>query len=436
MLPQISKFFNSFSLLELAFNAKFIKNHSYKIDPNSFLMSFFEVMNDGYFSWEVWAKQFCILSDTVCSSNGLVAKFGFRYISFYKALLEKALVFTQSKSFNSPRISKKFKHIWITDSSCLAMPDSLYKIFPGSRNHIKSFAIARIQLTMDLITDQIFKLDISSFRNNDQSYSDDVLNYASNGDLVIRDLGYFVIDVFRELNERKVEFISKMKYGLNIYDVEETKINLAKKLKDAFNTGASYVDWSIRMSDKKIPVRLIVVKCNPKTTDKKVRKARKDRQQNANHSPDYMEIQGYHILITNIEDDEISIEDIWTLYRLRWRIEIVFKCWKSKLNLDKLFKHKITKNYSVPYCMLYLALTKIVLCHNSMFGPLSRRIVNKKGVPQLSMLKYYHFLAKEFDKIKHKSHSFISQFIIEYASYKKNSISKTHFEMLYMLNSP
>lgn len=435
MLPQISKFFSSFSLLELAFNTKFIKNHSYKIDPDNFIMSFFEEMNEDYFSWEGWAKQFCILSDTVCSSNGLMAKFGFRYISFYKTLLENALVFTQLQSFNSPPIADKFKHIWITDSTCLSMPDSMDKIFPGSRNHIKSFAMARIQLTMDLITDQIFKLDISSFRNNDQSYSGDVLSYAESGDLVIRDLGYFVTDVFKKLNKKNVKFISKIRYGLNIYDEEETKLNLLKKLKNAFDSGSSHIDWPILLSNKKIPVRLLALKAESKTTDRRVRKAKKDRQPSTNHGPEYFELLGYHILITNIEKHEISLKDIWTLYQLRWRIEIVFKCWKSKLNLDKLFKHITTKNYSIPYCMLYMALTKIVICHNTLFVPLRMKISNKRGIPNLSMLKYYNFLANEFHLIKYKSDKVISQFIIQFVCYRHIAKRKTHFELLYMLNS-
>jgi len=435
MLPQISKFFNSFSLLELAFNSDFIKNHSYKIDPNNFVMSFFEVMNDDYFTWEGWARQFCILSDTICSSNGLVAKFGFRYISFYKALLEKALTFSLSQSYNPPPIAEIFNHIWITDSTCLAMPDSMSDIFPGSANRTKRFATAKIQLTMDLIADRISKLDISSFRNNDQSYSDDVLSYATNGDLVIRDLGYFVTDVFKKLNERKIKFISKMRYGLNIYDAEEIKMNLSKKLKDAFNSGVSHVDWIILMSNKKIPVRLLVVKCDDKTNANKMSKAKRNRESKANHSPEYFEMQGYHILITNIDKDEIPLKDIWTLYRLRWRIEIVFKCWKSKLHLDKLFKFKTTTNPAIPNCILYLALTKIVICHNRMFIPLSKTLVDKRGIPQLSMLKYYNFIANDLDRIKHKSHAYIYQFIIKFITYKSKSKLKTHFELLYMLNS-
>ena len=435
MLPQTSNFFNSFSLLELAFNNKFIINHSYKIDPLDFVMSFFDMMNQDCFTWDGWAKRFFISTNTLCSANGLTAKFGFRYIFFFKALLKKALVYSQTQLSNPPPIAFKFNHIWVTDSTCLSMPESLHGIFPGANNQFGSYSTARIQLTMDLLTDQIHKLDICSFRNNDQSYSSDVLGYVKKGDLVIRDLGYFAIDVFKALEKKEAKFISKLRYGMVIRDNQGLRMNLLKKLKLAFNSGVSHVDWHILMSNKKIPVRLIAVKCDSKVASQKVRKAENDRQPKVNHGPEYMEMQGYHILITNIEKDEIDLKDIWELYRLRWRIEVVFKCWKSKLNLEKLFKNKTMKNYSVPYCMLYLALTKIVICHNSMFVPLRNKIRNKKGIPNLSMLKYYDIMANEFHLISGRSSHFISKFLAAFSIYKRDINRKTHLEMLYMLNS-
>ncbi len=39
------------------------------------------------------------------------------------------------------------------------------------------------------------------------------------------------------------------------------------------------------------------------------------------------------VLVTNLSPEEFSVEELWTLYRVRWQIELVFKRWKSELGL-------------------------------------------------------------------------------------------------------
>ena len=435
MLPQISKFFDSFSILELAFSEKFLINHSSKINPLYFVISFFDIMNQDHFTWEGWSKRFYLISKTSCTPNGLIAKFGFRYIPFFKALLKKALGFSSIGSSVPPPIAQCFKRIWITDSTCISMPDSLHKIFPGASNQSGCYATAKLQLTMDLITDEIHGLDICSFRNNDQSYSKNILNYVNEGDLVIRDLGYFVTDIFKQLDQNKVKFISKIRYDLNIYNLQNEPFDLLKKLRDAFSSGASYVDWSIRISKKKIPVRLLAVRCNQQNAFKKNKRAVNDRQPRVNHNEEYMELLGYHILITNIEKDKLTVNDIWSLYKLRWRIEVIFKCWKGRLNLEKLFRNITIKNYSIIYCMLLLALTKIVICHNRIYIKIRNEVLNDQGIPNISILKFYDIVTKEIHLINGKSKKFLIQYFSRFSTYQNTKTRKTHFEMLYMLNS-
>src|ERR1019366_3570976 len=43
-----------------------------------------------------------------------------------------------------------------------------------------------------------------------------------------------------------------------------------------------------------------------------------------------------NIFITNIEPDKCDDEQIDQLYRLRWRIEIIFKSWKSCFSMQAL----------------------------------------------------------------------------------------------------
>jgi hypothetical protein len=52
-----------------------------------------------------------------------------------------------------------------------------------------------------------------------------------------------------------------------------------------------------------------------------------------NHSKKYLNLLGYTIYITNVSEDIWSVEQIEKAYRSRWYIEILFKGWKSNLNM-------------------------------------------------------------------------------------------------------
>ena len=65
--------------------------------------------------------------------------------------------------------------------------------------------------------------------------------------------------------------------------------------------------------------------------------------------------QAYNFLLTNIPQEEISLQDLYQLYSFRWQVEILFKTWKSHFHLDKV---KIMKKERFE-CHLYGTLIAI-----------------------------------------------------------------------------
>ncbi len=47
-----------------------------------------------------------------------------------------------------------------------------------------------------------------------------------------------------------------------------------------------------------------------------------------------LKLQRYVLFVTNIDKEQISKEELGTLYRLRWQVELVFKRWKSFMNIS------------------------------------------------------------------------------------------------------
>jgi hypothetical protein len=214
-------------------------------------------------------------------------------------------------------------------------------------------ATVRIQLTTNLLSDSYEDFSLGSFRDNDGGASKDILEIVKPGDLVLRDKGYCLprnlggsLKVFKQLEEKKCFFLSRFKYGVNLYDSGTKKqLDLAKILEKASKQGRNTVDKRIVLGAKhRLSVRLIAIRLPQEVADERRRKAKADRHSKANHSQDYYERLDWCLFITNIPEEILTAKQVAKVYRFRClprnlggRIEIIFKVWKSKFDFDKMF---------------------------------------------------------------------------------------------------
>jgi hypothetical protein len=68
----------------------------------------------------------------------------------------------------------------------------------------------------------------------------------------------------------------------------------------------------------------------------------------------------WSIFITNIPENKVNSEYIWAIYRARWQIELLFKLYKSHLEIETL---KGKSNSSRILCELYAKLCSICIFH-------------------------------------------------------------------------
>lgn len=198
--------------------------------------------------------------------------------------------------------------------------------FPGASNHTGTpIAGMRVQAFFDLLSESCLGFSISAFTRNDQKASADVLDIARAGDLVIRDLGYSSLSVFRQLKDAGVHFISRLKHGTLIFDENADGIDLLARLQ---REGS--LDIQVRVgAAAKLPLRLIALPVPEAVAAERRRKARLNRDRRLNASDERMRLLGWKILITTVPSSQLSSKALIKLYSLRWRIETLFKAWKS-----------------------------------------------------------------------------------------------------------
>lgn len=381
---KVSDFLSRLDINQLGKQTGFTLRKPKKITAELFIVSFFNVMLKKCYSLRQWAIEVSLLTGKPVSFQAIAKKLQFRQLRFIKALLLKGL--DEQLDSDYFRWSKSngdlFKRILIEDSTCIQLPHSLSQYYPGNRrqNGPKK-AVARIQLCLDLLSNSFKNLDLKSFCDHDATHSTEILNYLKQGDLVLRDLGYSKISVFRSIIEFKAYFISRLHPKWVVLDADNEKlIDLMKELKDFDRRNLQVFDRAVKIGrSEKFPVRIVGLKLSQKQAQIRRRKACRNGNRKRSVSQVTSYLLGWNILVTNLDKNQIKPTELYKLYSLRWHIEMIFKNWKSYFKIADIFTSCQGKNYAKPEYLLYLCMCFLVFIYNPRFNHFKRTILLKSG---------------------------------------------------------
>lgn len=379
---------------KFARKCKYIKRKKGKISPKGLILGFMLMVSRQRNTYSDWAKEIGLLEGKTISKQSLNERMNPETECFIKTIVEQQLVKkvqpTVTKQLKG--VLKHFTAVKIEDSTTLSLPDELHEEFPGNVSRAEKKSQAKLHAMYNLTAVNFSFLTVHSFRNNDQSLAANSLPYLEKGDLIIRDLGFLTLDAVKQFAEKEVYFISRKNYQSKIYDIKTgAEINLLKQLRKK-----KYFDKEVLIGQKQqLKVRLVAIPVPDTQANERIRKARKDRDKRLNHSEEYYEMLKYSIYITNITQEQCNAKDIFNLYKLRWRIEIIFKTWKSCFSLEKLIHHQC-KNVIRVKCIIYLMLLYIYLFHVVWYRYCEYEIENDQSNTELSILKMANFFRQHF----------------------------------------
>ncbi len=287
---------------------------------------------------------------------------------------------------------EKFNRVLLQDSTVVVLNEKLEKIYKGVRrgsNCIKS------QVKIDLIHDlnKGLLLDASLFRGNepDQGLAGRLINFIEANDLIIRDLGYFAISAFQTIAENNAYYLSRFKSGVHFYldEFDEIPLDLAEHLKKKEFKHLNIIEFKGYLGKEKIQTRLIIYRQSQELTDQRLRDANKHaRKKGETISKNRKLLLSFSIFVTNAPEDMISAEFVGTVYRLRWEIELVFKRWKSQLEVDYLkgiHKERID-------CLIWSRLCTVVILE--LIIGYFKTITEKLHTVELSEVKTIQYLMR------------------------------------------
>lgn len=143
---------------------------------------------------------------------------------------------------------------------------------------------------------------------------------------------------------------------------------------------------------EKTIVRLTADPVSQTVANKRRRKAKKEKKQAP--SKGYLKLLSWSIYLTTIPKEKADYKQVLKLYRFRWRIETIFKCWKSYLCFDHI--HNVSK---MQLYVLLLARLIIIVIYIQFLLPCCQKIVAKHSNKRLSLMKMVNYLNNQPQKV-------------------------------------
>lgn len=372
----------------------FIGRKDGKIKPYSLIIGFMIMTSKRLKSFESWASEIAVINGISLSKQAVEERMNDKTTNMLKLIFEEkiASVLKPSDSYGT---AGKFNAVLIDDSTTVNLPAELATYFPGNVSRGEEKSQAKIHALYNFTQNNFSFLHIHSFRHNDQGLSPNVLSHLQPGNLILRDMGFGVLSVQKEFISKGIYFISRKKFGSKIYD-EKTgrEIKLLKLVqKKGWFDGEVVVGKA-----EQVKMRLVVMPIAEQQASERRRKEKKNRDKRLNHSLEYYAQLGYTILITNVTSESCSRKEIEQLYGLRWRIELIFKTWKSHFSFEEIIPTECKNPHRIT-CILYLMLLQIILFQIVWMNYYIKKHRHKEGENYFSLVKMAKFFSQHLPEI-------------------------------------
>lgn len=261
------------------------------------------------------------------------------FVTFFSSLFERWLNLFLTRMIEPIPDHKlaAFDDIWLQDGSSISLRDTLADIFPGRFTRYAPAAI-EIHATQSLLSDNLISLSVAPDTVGERDFLPEPQELS--GLLLLQDCGYQDLERAADVAAAGGDVLSRAKNNLNptivslklddrfIHEVE------GRKLKDCrWMCEGHHVDligrWKKGMWE--IDMRLVGI-----------------------YDPDH---ERHLWLYTTLEASDWNVEELHTLYRLRWQVELLFKELKSCCEL----KGFGTSKAPIAEGLIWVALSSCIL---------------------------------------------------------------------------
>lgn len=259
---------------------------------------------------------------------------------------------------------RRFTSVEVADCTTVALPRSLARTFRGCGNQVHARTAAlKIYVCYDVTRGVVRALRCHPGRRADLKTVAKTPR-SRRGTLRLRDLAFFD----RRLLAREAAagglWISRVPAHLTVAVGTGQPQPLTTFLRRQ-QASCVVVDQDVRVGQaqkkaKPLPCRLVALRCPPEVAARRRQRVRANATRLGNTaSQAQLAVCDWTVVVTNVPVTQASAHEVWTLYRVRWQVELLFKRWKGLggLGLGQV------RRAGRALCELYAKLLALVLAH-------------------------------------------------------------------------
>jgi hypothetical protein len=237
----------------------------------------------------------------------------------------------------------RFQGVYLDDCTSARLPASAAADFPGTGGGTSSITDARMKFLVrwEIQAGTVCHVGIHCGRTSDH----DALALAPPpppGALHLADLGFANFDRLQAESQQGVYFISRLPAQTRLYHADGVHLPLAEQLAVWRQDGVKVADVTAAVGNKsRVEGRVVALACPADVVARRLAALERDAaHRHRTVSVRQRELCRWTVLLTNIPADWLGAEQLWTLYRLRWQIELLFKRFKAEGGLDEMASGK------------------------------------------------------------------------------------------------
>lgn len=365
VLARIASLFDEQTLEQLARESRFIERSSSRLSGWMFLQLHLLMESSGKeFSLTQMCEELFERHGVVMSKQSLDERFN----TFAVRLMRKCFetVFAHTLGYQaSVQQHAAFARVLLTDATSFQLPAHLATFYQGNGGDNGPSGI-KIHQQYELLSGTVRQLEVRNGKENDANLLQDFDYSQVRRELHLLDLGYFKCQHLVDLSEAGGYFISRYKTGVTLYSQQGDLYQPIDwvQLLGKVASGLALPQLYLGQGPQKLPVRLIIEKVPEQVAAKRRLKQKRkianvSKKARSSYGTSALKelLMDYNIFMTNTTHEQLTPEQVQLYYRLRWQIELLFKIWKSVLELDKIGKMSIFRFE----CYLYSRLLVLLL---------------------------------------------------------------------------
>lgn len=288
------------------------------------------------------------------SAQGLDKRLSEAAATFLDDLLRAAVHLVIAAEPVAIPLLERFSAVVLCDSSTIALPSVLAPWWPGCT---PGTAALKLHVRYDLVSGQLTGPLLSDGRTSDRRTPVQTAPLPP-GALRLADLGFFTLDVFAQMSQTGVFWLSRLLSGTAVWTVGGERWEVLALLQAQ---QSSTVDLPIRLGTRhRLPARLLAVHLPPALADqRRYRLRQRAREKGTTPSATNLAWCDWFIVVTNVPPSHLSLREALVLLRARWQVELLFKLWKEHGQVD-------TSTSGKPWrvlCEVYAKLLAMVVQH-------------------------------------------------------------------------